>query len=297
MTTLATFWAGSRLAALEMACLHSLVLRGYEVVLYSYDDIQSLPAGVTLRPAHDLAPRAYLNRFHYQGRPNYAHFADYFRWKIFEKTDFAWVDADILLLTPSHLIELPNLLIASDVEIVNNAVIKLDKNKLDLHLLIKNTEDLMDRDLLWGATGPRLLVKTFGLANEMFEHVYPENTFFPIHYDDIWKVLLPEYADECEGICRGAIGLHLYNNILTRIGIWKDLAPPVGSYLWNRLKEDDSLRFFEGTYPEPVMGRMIENFHFRSNGKDVTLRALATRLVPALMHSVNSALYRRWGRG
>ena len=51
LLSLASFWAGQGMSALDKACLRSFVAGGHSVTLYSYEKVEDLPNGVTPRDA------------------------------------------------------------------------------------------------------------------------------------------------------------------------------------------------------------------------------------------------------
>ncbi|WP_131197027.1 hypothetical protein [Lichenihabitans psoromatis] len=173
-----------------------------------------------------------------------------------------------------------NILAKERADSICGAIMRLDKSNPKLGQLISATEAFMDHDLVWGATGPKLLSKVFG-RSEVFGLAAETNVFFPIAHDDFWKVFLPEYRNECEAACANADTAHLWNNIVDRLGVWKKIAPPKGSYLSARFEADETLEFFTDTYPEAVMRQMIENWHMRKTGEDLGIRGLSRQIVPS----------------
>ena len=105
------------------------------------------------------------------------------------------------------------------------------------------------------------------------------------------KAFLPEYADECAELCRNSHTMHLWNNIVVDLGIWKDFMPPKGSFLSNRFCADGSDGYFRDTYPEDVMRSMVQNWRGRFSGADLPLGPLVRRIVP----SVNTFVQKKLG--
>jgi hypothetical protein len=285
----ASFWAGKRLSAFEVSCLRSFVTRGYAVHLYSFDVIENVPEGVLLLDAAEIDPAESVKRFVYKGEATLSHYSDYFRYLLFQKTRHIWIDADMLLVRPIE-VELGATVLAHErADTICGAVMRLDNANPALKDLIVRTEAVMDRDLHWGETGPRLLTKVFDDRDTLKGAFAPER-FFPITHDDFWKVFLPEHREECETLCGRAWGVHLWNNIVDRLGIWKMLAPPRGSYLWQRFEQDDSLQYFTATYPEKVMRQMVENWVLRKNGQDLGIVNLSRQLVPSALRTTRHYL-------
>ncbi|MCY7396077.1 MAG: hypothetical protein LH468_08000 [Nocardioides sp.] len=290
--TFGSFWHGPPLSAYEQACISSFVKRGYEFVVYAYDVSMSTPPGVELRDAREVTPLADVDLFIYDGRPNLSHFSDYFRYRMFDATDHVWVDTDILLIDTFPEPVPATLLTKETEDSLCGAVMRLDPSELPLDQLISRTRDMAGRSLHWGETGPQLLTTVFA-DSDLRERAAAPDLYYPVLYDVFWKVFLPEEYDACDELCANAATLHLWNNIVVQLGIWKDLAPPRGSYLHHLLELDNSLHLFRETYPEDVMRRMVENWRLRFSGADVGGGNLLRQLGPS---ALRTARRRGWLR-
>lgn len=281
--TFVTFWAGT-LSPFERACIGSFVRQGYEVHLYSYDPVEGVPEGVVPQDASTIAPREDMGHFIYDGRPNLSHFTDYFRYGLFLKTDHIWIDTDVLLLRKFDR-DLPQMLLTKEHETsICGAIMRLDGNQVDLEDIVRQARAKGGRSMRWGATGPVLLTELYK-GSAFFEEAFEPKYFYPVLYDVFWKVFLPEERDACAELCREAYTLHLWNNIVVELGFWKHIAPPEGSFLHEKLAEAGVLDLFEGTYPAPVMRRMIENWRLRYTGGDVGIGNLVRQLVPGALRT------------
>lgn len=288
--TFASFWAGPPLSPYERACLSSFTRRGYAMTLYSFESYDDMPDGVALEDAAKIAPKEDLGLFRYKGRPDLSHFSDYFRYRLFAQTDHIWVDTDVLLLRDIDM-PLPAMLLTKEHETsICGAIMRLDGAQIDLEALIRRTRGLSEKPLRWGTTGPLLLTSLYK-GSSILDEAFEPKFFYPILYDIFWKVFLPEEREACEELCREAYTLHLWNNIVVQLGIWKRLAPPAGSYLHRQLAAAGQLDAFEGTYPADVMRRMIENWRLRHTGADVGVGNLLRQLGPG---AVRTARRKGW---
>ena len=278
--TFATFWAGRTISPFEAACISSFLARGYGYTVFSYDTMDNLPAGVKLRDAREITDEPNARRFLIKGRPNLSHFSDLFRYELFRRTDHIWVDTDMLLLRPLDLPSYDELIAKEDAVTVCGAIMRLDGRHPKLDTLIARTEALRDRELVWGATGPRLLTAVFD-RQTILRQAYDPKFFFPVHYDQSWKMFLPEYRDECVELCRSAFTTHLWNDRVVKLGVWKRFCPPAGSFLETQFREDDSLRLFDDVYPEPVMQSMVENWRIRCEGGAIGLGQWMRQALPS----------------
>jgi len=276
----ATFWAGRTISPYEAACIISFLVRGYDYSVYSYDRIDNLPGGVTLRDAREITNADNARRFLIKGQPNLSHFSDLFRYELFRRTDHIWVDTDMLLLRPFDLPSYDQLLAREDAVTLCGAIMRLDGADPSLNTLIAKTEALRDQDLVWGATGPRLLTAIFG-RQAILQKSYDPSFFFPVHYDQSWKVFLPEFRDECVQLCQSAYTTHLWNDRVVKIGVWKRFCPPEGSFLETQFRADGSRHLFEDVYPDGVMRNMVENWRSRCEGGEIGLGQWMRRAVPS----------------
>jgi hypothetical protein len=104
------------------------------------------------------------------------------------------------------------------------------------------------------------------------------------------QVLAASFAPvECAEAARDAYMLHLWNNTVVSMGVWKELALPEGVFLWGYLHDRGLLSLFQDSYPAEVMRRMLKTWHFRKNGGDIRIVKLTKQVFPSIV--------RRWRRG
>jgi len=267
----------------------SFVRQGYAYTVFSYNEIENLPPGVRHADAAEITEAGNAKRYIIRGRPNLSHFTDLFRYNLFSRTPHVWVDTDMLLLRPLALDSYTQLLAREDDRSICGAIMRLDAASPHLPVLIQRTEALRDKELVWGETGPRLLTATFK-RRDVLAASHDPAAFFPIHYNDFWKAFLPEFRHECEMLCANAATLHLWNDRVVKLGIWKRFAPPTGSFLESRFAADGSLSLFDDVYPADVMRNMVENWRFRCEGGDIGLGQWLRRALPSLNLTVRRRL-------
>ena len=277
----AMFWAGESVSAYEAACMSSFVRHGYALNVYSYGGISNLPSGAALCSAHDIVDEKYVRAYLIKGKPSLSHFSDLFRYRLFQKTDFIYVDTDLYLLRPFDFVFPKTVLALEDKANICGAIMRIDRASPLLAQLVARTEKLAGRDLVWGETGPRLVTSAFG--NDIaWKNAFRPDLFFPIHYNEFWKTFLPEHREECESLCRGAYTLHLWNNIVGKVGVWKEVLPPEGCYLERRFVEDGFGHLFQGTFPVDAMRHVIDNYRMRLSGSLDDVRRILQLALPAL---------------
>ena len=118
--------------------------------------------------------------------------------------------------------------------------------------------------------------------------------FYPVHYDDYYKVFLPAYYDECVSLCRSATTLHLWNNLVVKMGLFKKIGPPVGSYLHRVFEKTGINERFSEFYPEAVMKVMIYNAVIKI-GEGAGIKRVLSLVVPSPAELDCTALAPVWG--
>ncbi len=277
---LGAFWARGRLSALDRACLSSFVQHGYPVRLFSYEPIANLPEGVTAADAATIVPEAMVSRVRYGGRPDLSHFSDLFRYEMIRKADLVWIDVDLLMIADAPMPQHKDIVVREEQGGLNGAVLYISDKDL-MKEVFAAMETKLDKELRWGETGPALIFDVMK-RKEATLQIYDHRYFYPVEHYDMWKLLLPEHVEECRRKCEAAATIHLFNNILTSLGYWKEFAPPEGSYLHDRLSEAGLIPLFSGVYPERVMRACIENFRFRQNGKALGIKAVLRQIIPSI---------------
>jgi hypothetical protein len=276
----ASFWHGGGLSPYEVACLSSFTAYGDEVSLYSYEPVLNLPAGVVAKDASQVVALDSLNDFPVNGVPSMAHFTDYFRFVMFTRTDEIWIDTDMLLLRPFDLNESIQLIGLETPASSCTALLRLNPNDRRLNELIQQVEKMKGTDIKWGDTGPRLLTSIYGVDASL-----PERYFYPIHFDDYYKVFLPRYFEECATACADSYSLHLWNNRVVKMALFKKIGPPVGSFLHHVFEKNGSNALFNEFYPASVMEAMIHNA-VKKVGQDEGVRNLMRVMVPSMKAAI-----------
>ena len=274
------------MSAFEAACLASFVGAGHEVVLYSYDRL-NVPAGVRLMSASEVLDRGYLQRFITGGKPNIAHFADYFRLTLLLKTSDIWIDCDMIHLSDFDFEGQDNILVRENSSGIINSILRI-RDKALLKDCLSRTEALLDRDVPWAA--PQNVISKALMKRGSDIKVQSARRFVPIHYDSFQMLLLPEYYDECVELCRAAATVHVYNNILDKIGFFKNILPPEGSFL-HSIFADDAAKFgFTDTYPSSVVRALVQGLRAQVSGEVVGVGNLIRQAIPSIRRTVQRRL-------
>jgi hypothetical protein len=260
--------------------LNSFTAFGNQVSLYSYEAIGNLPPGVLARDANEILPSDALNDFPIDGIPSIVHFSDYFRYTLFATTDEIWIDTDMLSLRAFDLDAPGEVIGRSSAASLSTALLRLVAHDPRLHELLKCVEAKKHTDSHPGDTGARLLTAIYGVQAGM-----PASLFYPMEVDQCYKVLLPRYLDECTTLCNESYALHLWTSRLMRMGLYKRIGPPVGSFLHQVFGRTGANGLFREFYPADVMQTMIENA-VEKVGPDEGLRKLFQVGVPLIRSAI-----------
>ena len=263
---MASFWHGPSLSAIDIACLLTFVENGFAVTVYSYAPLQNLPEVIRIGDANEIVESRYLSSFIVMGRPSLSHFSDLFRYRLFQRTGEVWIDSDLFCQRPFDIPKSGSFFAKETPDSINGAIMRIDPNDPRLSEVTRLCEGFANgEEFTWGATGPSLVSKVFG--DEVVSTANSVDRFYPIHWTEWWRPFSPSDREWCEEHCSNTDALHLWNNIVEKSGYWKDLAPPVGSYLHNRLLKYELLGLFKEVCPESVMVRLIESdVNLRSGG-------------------------------
>jgi hypothetical protein len=246
-----TLWIGEVLGPVQRACLRSMLRVGHRVRLFCYSPPTDVPAGIELRDAAAVLPRAEVIR-HRSG--SVALFSDRFRYELMRRDEGLWVDADMYLLRPVEM-DGPYIVGEQERGVANGAVLLLPAASATLTRLlavfreqalppwVRGSERLKMKlgaltgrrglvDMPWGTAGPHALtaiLKDEGLWNL----VLPQETFYPAGWRDAEWIADPARPLE-QIVSHATVGLHLWNHRIAHLA-----NPPAakGSFLERLLGE------------------------------------------------------------
>ena len=99
MSLVQSLWIGDSLPAMQRLSISSFLRNGHGYHLYSYNDIDGVPPGTTVKDAATILPRDSI--FFYQtgfGKGSYSAFSNLFRYKLLLERGGWWVDTDVVCL-------------------------------------------------------------------------------------------------------------------------------------------------------------------------------------------------------
>jgi len=233
-------WIGNALGVISRSCLYSFVMRGHEVCLHTYGEIEDIPKGITVCDANKIIPKN--NIFKHKKTGSYALFSDIFRYELLQKVDGIYVDCDVYCLKPLVMPVSGYLLGYEEDNLINGAVLAMPKdsdlskallaasrnpyfippwysNRKKSVLKLKKFFGLAKKvsDMPWGIIGPNAItfyVNHFNLS----ELVEPIDVFYPVHHRCINQ--LTDSGLSIDDICSTRTScIHLYNEMLKNIDI------------------------------------------------------------------------------
>ena len=150
-----------------------------------------------------------------------------------------WFDLDIICLKNSEkfnkLEENKKIIIGYETENkVNNAVLKINSRKITKDLLNKVKEQGYKFE--WGKIGP-ILFNDYLNNNNLKNEILNTNYFYPINFKNIELLFNPKKTLKTLKLTNKSYTIHLYNQIINRIGIPKNILPPKNSYLYKKIIE------------------------------------------------------------
>ena len=262
MREVGTLWIGGSLSWMEQLCLKSFVDQGQKITLFSYENIDNVPAGVIRRDGRDILDTDDFIK--YEKKDSFALFADYFRIHMIQQNpSMIWVDTDVYCHRPMDYdsdyvlgFELPG------VKRVNNAVLGLPVDSPILNDMLSFIEDrhaippflkpaqqkayraaaaagtpVHVSQQPWGVWGP-LMVSHFAHKHGILDQVQPLEAFYPIPFPDRLKFLRRTVV--VKGLLSPqTTALHLWASNKRELGLRHGGLPPDGSYMADLLVQHD----------------------------------------------------------
>lgn len=236
-TTANFFWHGGKLTIFDLICLKSFLKNKFRVVVYSFEKLE-LPKKIINKDANLILDKNEYKKFIHAGRKGcLAAYSDKFRILLQNKNLGWWFDLDIICLKSSD--EFTKLEKNKDIIIgyeipnkVNNAVLKINNKKI-VNEILKKVEEIGYK-FPWGKIGPLLFGEYLKLNNYKNE-IFSQRYFYPVNYKNIDVLFNPKKNKDAMKLTNKSFTLHLYNQVINRIGIPKNILPPKNSYLYRTM--------------------------------------------------------------
>ncbi len=249
----ATLWIGDRLSWFEQLSLKSFVDAGHRTLLYSYNALPNVPAGVTLCDAREVFASDDIIHHTRTGSP--AIHADLWRLHLMQQTDYIWVDTDVLCVRPFDFAS-PFVFGLETPDQVCNAVLRLPALSATLRhfmdfvadpyaigpWLKRARQDELNAakaagtpvhfaDRGWGLTGPAALSHFLTVTGE-WAHALPQQAFYPVPFAERNKLIRRSINVEQVFLTENSYAVHLWaRRMKRRLVLTENNCPPKGSYL------------------------------------------------------------------
>jgi hypothetical protein len=239
------FWNGAPLSIYERLCINSFIQNEFDVVVWSYSNIE-IPKGAVLKDAGEILSQDHLYKYTQRGeKGNMAAFSDVFRFALVNKNSGEWwIDSDVICLKNQK--EFTKLKESRDIVIgyqgdepwkwmnsgICNGAILCVPNKEISDKMVTDQKHICDTvvDIPWGGIGPNLLTD-FSKRNNLQSQILNEEVFYPIFYGLAMIFNEPSYTNRILDLTKNSHTCHLWNEILRVYKFDKSLPPKKGSYL------------------------------------------------------------------
>ena len=256
MAIIRGFWYRGTLSPYEILCLRSFIEHGHSFILYSYENI-TVPPGITVADATEIFPEDQVFFYNYgSARGSPSAFSNLFRYELLRRFGGWWCDLDVICLQ-DQLPEQDMAFAYEDALRINGAILKIPANHPFACELVTETR-AFGKDVLWGQAGPHLITRLVK-ENKLEQYALPTKSFYPIHWSNPLDLLDPDLGEEIENETNTSIFLHIWNEMLRRAPVLKQISPPEKSYFYNQFKKY-GIEFDSGLiYTEYQFSRIKDN--------------------------------------
>lgn len=262
--TVATFWYGAPFGPIEQVSALSMLDAGHKLVVYTRGTIDGVPPGIDVRDAGEILDTGDIVRHRKTG--SVALYSDLFRYALFNKTDYTWVDLDVVALQPLPM-DTPYLFGYESTDEVNGAVLRLPRQSPALAELSKFTVDtrgypptlqglrrlkyvarsfgrgLPISQWPWGSLGPRALTHFLGKTGEI-SHALGIEAFYPVPFQQAARFATP-----------GDLSLDSFPEPVLAVHLW-------GKALRQHVREHHGGRVPPGSFLEKAANHYAARFDF-----------------------------------
>ena len=234
-------WIGENLGPISRCCLTSFIMRGHQVNLFAYHDIQDIPNGVTVCDANSIIHHSKI--FKHKKKQSYGPFSDIFSYELLNHIDNGiYVDCDIYCLKPMTIPDHGYLFGYENESLMNVAVLAMPNHSQllnaltnigvepkfvpewysttrKLRLLAKRFFGFANHisDMSWGVTGPSALTY-YANKFDVSQLAQSLDVLYPIQYKTIDRLLEPNLTIN-DVISDSTLCVHLYNEVLKKIDL------------------------------------------------------------------------------
>jgi hypothetical protein len=222
-------WIGPRLSALERLSIRSFLANGHAIRLFTYGDVEGIPAGVEHHDAREVLPGGavftYADGF---GKGSYSGFANLFRYKLLLDHGGYWSDTDTVCLKPFDFAgdyvvgreRCPPDATHQRRERLAIGVLKVPRNSRVMLECYAAADEADKAKIKWGETGPQLVTQRF-VRHGLLAQSLPPEVFYPVNWWDMRELVTRPLAVGPE-----TYAVHLWNGLWAHEGLDKDAQYP-----------------------------------------------------------------------
>lgn len=235
MVTFQAFWHGPDLTVFHRACMRSFTRFGHGYDLYCYEPLD-VPVGVRLMDANAIIPEDELFYFDNDetGRRDLGPFSDLFRFKLLRDRGGWYVDMDTICVSG----DFPEVERAWSREcpeihpgIVGTSQIAFPRGDAVVADLYRQCLERSGTYTVREDLGPNLISAVIPASDLPLDMNGGPESFFPIRWIEMFKLMLPAYRSEVETKAEAALFLPVYQSFFQYCGLELSRMPPEGSYL------------------------------------------------------------------
>jgi hypothetical protein len=260
-------WIGSRLTVMERLSIRSYLDHGHPFHLYTYGDVENIPAGTVVRDGREVLPADEI--FCYQrgfGKGSVSAFSNCFRYKLLWEQGGWWSDLDSVCLRPldfdgEHVVGLE--LHPDGHERLASGLMKAPSGSPLMQFCWETSWQVERASVRWGQIGPGLLNQALRELKVAVRTLTP-STFYPIHHWQVWDLVEPRALPEA------STAIHLWNSQWRHSGLDPDAIYPTDC-IYEQLKTRFHVRSPRDAKAGPgllsVGRRRLKRFQARLRGK------------------------------
>lgn len=214
-----SLWIGARLSVMEQLAIRSFLHHGHPFHLYTYEDVQDVPAGTIVRPGTEILPEREV--FCYQrgyGKGSFSAFSNCFRYRLLLERGGWWADLDAVCLRP---LDFPDAHVTGYEREplgewhVAAGLVKAPAGSPLIEYCWKQSQTADRARLRWGHIGPRLVARALEAVDTPVRILDPTG-FYPIDHWQTWRLI------RGRKIPKNCYSIHLWNSQWRREGFSPD---------------------------------------------------------------------------
>jgi len=218
-TIVQSLWIGTRLSVMEQLAIRSFLDHGHPFHLYTYGDVENVPAGTVVRPGTEILPEQEI--FCYQsgyGKGSFSAFSNCFRYKLLLERGGWWADMDAVCLRP---LDFPDEHVTGYEREplgewhVAAGLVKAPAGSPLIEYCWEHARTADPANLRWGQIGPRLVAEAVAAVDAPVRILDPP-AFYPINHWQTWRLI------RGRKLPKNSYSIHLWNSQWRREGFSPD---------------------------------------------------------------------------